>query len=657
MQSVCFDALISGSTNVCVSAPTGSGKTLLFELGIVRLLMAPPPLGKTVYLAPLRALAAERAADWAAKFGARGGFRGLSVALMVGGEGEGDGPGGGGGEDGAPAAAAPSPARWQSTLRGADIIVTTPEKWDSVTRGWQDHAALIGQVALLCIDEVHLVGEDRGGTLEALVSRMRTMGAAPDAVARGWPAAALRTIAASATLPNLRDVAAWLGVPPQGVFAFGDAFRPTPLTTYVLGFEAAGTNPFLFEKLLDGEVAGVVARFAGGRPALVFCASRKGAQNTAEELARAGAGAGAGGGGSGGGCGDFCARAAARAADGALAACLRRGTAFHSAALGAGDRALVEGLFLSGALPVLACTTTLALGVNLPAYLVVVKGTSAWRGSGEGYVEHPRATVLQMLGRAGRPQFDERGVAVVLTCAARAGAYRTLAAGAEPVESALGASLVEHLASEAALGTFTSPAGALAWLKGTFYFQRCTTPGGHQQRYGLPPHTPPAPAAEAVTRTLAGHLLALHRAGCIGVERARGGSGHGGTWAPWSPPDAGALLPCAGAPALRFHARGPCRVLSRHFLRLPTLALFSEVPPGADVPAAVAVLARAAEFQRAVVVRREDKRPLRAVKETLGRVRAGRGAGGGVATVADKVRGARARGGGGRRARRARGCA
>ena len=128
MQSVCFDQLVNAGTNVCVSAPTGSGKTLLFELGIVRLLMAPPPLGKTVYLAPLRALAAERAADWAAKFAPRGAFRGLAVALMVGGEGE-EGEGGrggeggeGGGEGGVPAAAAAG--NWQAALRGADVIVT-----------------------------------------------------------------------------------------------------------------------------------------------------------------------------------------------------------------------------------------------------------------------------------------------------------------------------------------------------------------------------------------------------------------------------------------------------------------------------------------------------------------------------------------------------
>ncbi len=48
----------------------------------------------------------------------------------------------------------------------------TPEKWDSVTRSWKDNVALIGQVSLLLIDEVHMLDEDRGGVLEAVVSRM-----------------------------------------------------------------------------------------------------------------------------------------------------------------------------------------------------------------------------------------------------------------------------------------------------------------------------------------------------------------------------------------------------------------------------------------------------------------------------------------------------
>ena len=56
---------------------------------------------------------------------------------------------------------------------------------------------------------------------------------------------------------------------------------------------------------------------------------------------------------------------------------------------------------------VLCTTSTLALGVNLPAHLVVLKGTrrySSESGVAAGYVEYDKSTCLQMVGRAGRPQ-------------------------------------------------------------------------------------------------------------------------------------------------------------------------------------------------------------------------------------------------------------
>lgn len=55
---------------------------------------------------------------------------------------------------------------------------------------------------------------------------------------------------------------------------------------------------------------------------------------------------------------------------------------------------------------VLICTATLAWGVNFPAHLVVIKGTEYYDGKQKRYVDMPITTVLQMMGRAGRPQVN-----------------------------------------------------------------------------------------------------------------------------------------------------------------------------------------------------------------------------------------------------------
>ena len=51
------------------------------------------------------------------------------------------------------------------------MIVTTPEKWDVVTRKATGDVALAQIVKLLIIDEVHLLHEDRGAVIECLVAR------------------------------------------------------------------------------------------------------------------------------------------------------------------------------------------------------------------------------------------------------------------------------------------------------------------------------------------------------------------------------------------------------------------------------------------------------------------------------------------------------
>lgn len=51
------------------------------------------------------------------------------------------------------------------------MLVTTPEKWDVVTRKSVGDVALSQIVKLLILDEVHLLHEDRGPVLESIVAR------------------------------------------------------------------------------------------------------------------------------------------------------------------------------------------------------------------------------------------------------------------------------------------------------------------------------------------------------------------------------------------------------------------------------------------------------------------------------------------------------
>ena len=85
-----------------------------------------------------------------------------------------------------------------------------------MTRKWRDHKSLVQLVRLFLIDEVHqLNDEQRGPTMEAIVSRMKTIRAATVVSGGGGGGVGegggrgrcgLRFIAVSATIPNISDV-------------------------------------------------------------------------------------------------------------------------------------------------------------------------------------------------------------------------------------------------------------------------------------------------------------------------------------------------------------------------------------------------------------------------------------------------------------------
>lgn len=72
-------------------------------------------------------------------------------------------------------------------------------------------------------------------------------------------------------------------------------------------------------------------------------------------------------------------------------------------------------MFLEFKIKILCTTSTLAMGINLPARLVVIKSTQCYKGAMKGYMEYTRIEIEQMMGRAGRPPFDTQGTVVIMT--------------------------------------------------------------------------------------------------------------------------------------------------------------------------------------------------------------------------------------------------
>lgn len=116
--------------------------------------------------------------------------------------------------------------------------------------------------------------------------------------------------------------------------------------------------------------------------------------------------------------------------------CAASGVAFHHAGLSSNDRISVESAFLRGDLSVICCTSTLAVGVNLPCHFVIIKNTVSY--TSDGPTEYSDLEIMQMLGRAGRPQFDVSGVAVIMTSSAKVKHYEKMVTGQQLLESRYG---------------------------------------------------------------------------------------------------------------------------------------------------------------------------------------------------------------------------
>ena len=280
-----------------------------------------------------------------------------------------------------------------------------PPRLEQATRRGTESGSLafLSEVGLLAVDESHMLGDDRGPTLEALIARLKLLAVRPELVRDKAPLSRLRVVAVSATTPNIADIGAWIGAargcfpsrvaslvltfyrpqPPGYAAAFGDEFRAVPMCVKVHGYVQQSSSDFLFERALKNYLGPLIAHYCDGKPVLVFCSSRKEAEESAAKVVESASSS------------NYqlvrtAAASAALSSAGAtmenrhLAGLLPAGVGFHSAALSGGDRGAVEALFRAGLLLVLCTTSTLAQGVNLPARTVIVKARAFARPARRG---------------------------------------------------------------------------------------------------------------------------------------------------------------------------------------------------------------------------------------------------------------------------------
>lgn len=381
---------------------------------------------KVVYVAPMKALAQEVVE----KFSARLKTLGLTVRELTG-----------------------DMQLTRKEAEAADMIVTTPEKWDVVTRkSGTDDKSLGNQCGLLIIDEVHLLADERGAVIESIVSRLHRLVESRQRQ--------IRIVALSATLPNYQDVAEFLQVSDRGLFYFGPEHRPVPLQQTFIGLRLKATDKKLKEKRLN-EVCYdlVVEALKEGHQVMVFVHSRKGTGETVSALAEYASETGAldrfftvAGTENSDAYGRYADRAQ-KSRNRQVAAYFKQGMGIHHAGMLRGDRKLTEQMFADGAIKVLCCTATLAWGINLPAHSVVIKGTEIYNPEKGGSVDLSILDVMQIFGRAGRPQYDTSGEATLITTHDAFQRYMDKLVRPIPIESNFIKQLADHLNAEVVGGT------------------------------------------------------------------------------------------------------------------------------------------------------------------------------------------------------------
>ncbi|XP_070684106.1 DNA polymerase theta [Pempheris klunzingeri] len=403
--------------NLVYSAPTSAGKTLVSELLMLKRVLETKR--KALFILPFVSVAKEKMHYLQSVFEEAGvrveGYMGSTSA--------------------------------SGGFTALDVAVCTIEKANSLINRLIEEGSM-GLLGMVVVDELHMVGDSgRGYLLELLLTKIRYIAQKQNTT--GSLSEGVQIIGMSATLPNLSLLASWLGAE-----LYQTDYRPVPLQEHL----KVGCNiydkslsvvrqftPVLHVKGDDDHIVSLCYETVReGRSVLLFCPSKNWCEKLADSIARE----------------FYNLRHAGRQGEAEpqpvcldqeglvdVIAQLRRtpagldpilqrtvpwGVAFHHAGLTFDERDVLEGAFRQGMLKVLAATSTLSSGVNLPARRVIIRTPTF-----NGHLLDP-LTYKQMAGRAGRKGVDTIGESVLVCKEAERQKGMSLLKGAlQPISSCL----------------------------------------------------------------------------------------------------------------------------------------------------------------------------------------------------------------------------
>ncbi len=430
-QELAIAAGLLDGNNIIVAAPTASGKTLIGELAAMRSILMEGK--KAVYIAPMRALVTEKFEEL------KSAYPYLKSAISMGDLDSGD--------------------QWLSEY---DMLFVSTEKMDSLIRhgaGW------LSSVGCVIFDEVHMMGDlSRGPTLELLITKLMMI---TDA----------QIIALSATIGNSDELAEWLGAK----LVISD-FRSVKLMKGIVSDgiahyydEGKETKVSLSGSSQIPEIRVLQDTLKMKKQMLAFYSTKRNAeagavklsQNTEralsqEEKSKLDK--------IGGNILNVLEKPTAQCIK--LSDLVKKGIAFHHSGLLNAQRNYIENAFKDNLIKAICATTTLGLGVNLPAHTVLVRDIS--RHNGINSERLGANEIMQLFGRAGRPRYDTEGRAL-LTAPSHYSVdelyNRYIKAGPEPIDSGLGVAPVlrMHVLSFIAEGFLGNEREIMEFLSKTFY--------------------------------------------------------------------------------------------------------------------------------------------------------------------------------------------